>query len=98
MKKPIPVVHKFSGIEQLFDDKQLVADIHRSYGSIDKLITECQRLVVTEENMDKIGPVVLAMSEIQKVMLLFKMEGESLKKEADKQSPDTHHARTRTDD
>ncbi len=58
-------------ITLLLKDKKVCRDIAKSYDSIMLILSQNQRDIVTEENMDKIGPAIFAHKEIVDIIDLF---------------------------
>lgn len=58
-------------IELLLKDKRVVRDIAKAYDSLMLILNQSQRDMVTEENMERIGPAVLAHKEIVNIIDLF---------------------------
>lgn len=65
-------VRKTVQLDAALKDPRFVASIGSAYPDIREVLTDIQRAVITPDNIDKIGPTILAMKHIDDIFLLFK--------------------------
>jgi len=73
-------------IELLLLDKRVCRDVAMAYSSLMLILSQNQRDVVTEENMLKIGPTILAHKEIVDILDLFDGAGKKVVAEEERLS------------
>lgn len=80
IKKPtLPArVDETAQLNALLDDPQVVVEISKAYGSIERVLLQVQRYLVTEENRDSVGPTLLAMKNIDSFLIMFKNRGDEM--------------------
>lgn len=65
-------VPKTVQLDAALADPRFVASIGSAYPDIREVMTDIQRAITTPDNIDKIGPTILAMRHLDDVFLLFK--------------------------
>jgi hypothetical protein len=65
-------VPKTVQLDAALNDPRFVASIGSAYPDIREVMTDIQRAITTPDNIDKIGPTILAMRHIDDIFLLFK--------------------------
>ena len=78
--KEVEVVNDYVGM--LCQSDELCIDIARAFGSIDKILMESQRNMVSHENVASAGPTVLAANVMHKTFMRANLKGIALLKAA----------------
>ena len=65
-------VPKTVQLDAALKDPRFVASIGSAYPDIREVMTDIQRAITTPENVDRVGPIILALRNMDDVFLLFK--------------------------
>lgn len=71
-------------ITLLVSNKKVCRDIAKAYESLMLILSQNQRDIVTEENMDRIGPAILAHKEIVDIIDFFDAAGRLIIRDEEK--------------
>ena len=80
-KSPIPLT---AGLNELYQDDGFVKRIAVVREDLSKVLYETSKAAVREDNMEKIGPTILAIHDIESIILLFAARGDVLRANEDK--------------